>query len=133
MEQKEQFTTKKKKEIFIEAYKINNDVSKSCKSARIGRTTYYRWIKQTSFREKLDTAVEELRDKIESTLIDNALSGNPKHNACLIFYMKTKMRDRGYIEKQEIEHIGDIPMTINLITKSNDEIKKAKGIIPKKE
>jgi len=103
MEQTEHFTTKKKKEVFIEAYKLNNDVSKSCKIARIGRTTYYRWMKQSAFKDKLDEAVEELRDKIESKLIENALSGDPKHNSCLIFYCKTKMKKRGYIEKSELD------------------------------
>ncbi|HUU87351.1 MAG TPA: hypothetical protein VMX17_06325 [Candidatus Glassbacteria bacterium] len=40
-----------------------------------------------------------------------------------------KGRARGYGQKTEIEHVGDVPITINLITKSNEEIKKAKGVI----
>ena len=59
--------------------------------------------KQSAFKDKLDEAVEELRDKIESKLIENALSGDPKHNSCLIFYCKTKMKKRGYIEKSELD------------------------------
>ena len=105
MEQKEQFTSKKKKEIFIEAYRLDNNVSKACKLAKIGRTTYYRWMK-TSFANKVDEAVESLKDQIENKLISKALEGD---NACLIFYCKTRMKDRGYIEKSEqlIEHKGE--------------------------
>ena len=105
MEQKEQFTSKRKKEIFIEAYRLDNNVSKACKLAKIGRTTYYRWMK-TSFASKVDEAVESLKDQIENKLISKALEGD---NACLIFYCKTRMKDRGYIEKSEqlIEHKGE--------------------------
>jgi len=38
-----------------------------------------------------------------------------------------KGRARGFGQKTEIEHTGDIPVTINLITKSNEEIKESKG------
>ena len=105
MEQKEQFTSKRKKEIFIEAYRLDNNVSKACKLAKIGRTTYYRWMK-TSFASKVDEVVESLKDQIENKLISKALEGD---NACLIFYCKTRMKDRGYIEKSEqlIEHKGE--------------------------
>ncbi len=106
MEQKEQFTTKKKKEIFIEAYRLDNNVSKACKLSKIGRTTFYRWMKQKEFSNKLDEAVESLKDQIENKLISKALEGD---NACLIFFCKTRMKDRGYIEKSEqlIEHKGE--------------------------
>lgn len=104
-EHKEQKTTKKKKEIFIEAYRLDNNISKACKLAKAGRTTYYKWMKQSSFVEILDEAVESLKDQVENKLISKALEGD---NACLIFYCKTKMKDRGYIEKSEqsIEHKG---------------------------
>ena len=111
MEQEARFTNKKKKEIFLEAYRLHNNVTKACKLAKIGRTTYYRWMK-TSFREQLDEAVESLKDQIENKLISKALEGD---NACLIFFCKTRMKDRGYIEKSEqlIEHKGEnIKITI---------------------
>ena len=118
MEQKEKFKTKKKKEIFIEAYKLNNNVTEACKSSKIGRTTYYRWIKQKKFREMLDEAVESLKDQIENKLIEKALDGD---KACLIFFCKTKMKDRGYVEKQEIEQVGE---GVKIEVKISDEIKK---------
>ena len=72
MEQKDQFTSTKKKELFIEAYRLDNNVSKACKLAKIGRTTYYRWM-TTSFASKVDEAVESLKDQIENKLISKAL------------------------------------------------------------
>ena len=105
MEQSGTITAQKRKEIFIEAFKLNNNITQACKEAHIGRTTFYRWNKQKTFKEKLDQAVEGLKDQIENKLIEKALKGD---NACLIFFCKTKMKDRGYIEKQEIDSNGKI-------------------------
>ena len=100
MEHNGTISTQKRKEIFIEAFKFKNNITQACKVANIGRTTFYNWIKQKAFQEKLNQAVESLKDQIENKLIEKALKGD---NACLIFFCKTKMKDRGYVEKQEIE------------------------------
>ena len=125
MEQKEQFTTKKKKEIFIEAYRLDNNVSKACKLSKIGRTTYYRWLQQSAFSQELDEAVESLKDQIENKLVSKVLEGD---NACLIFYCKTKMKDRGYIEKteQEVEHKGIEQLKV-IIEEKIPEVEKQQG------
>jgi len=106
MEHTGTISTQKRKEIFIEAFKSNTNISQACKEAKIGRTTFYRWRKQKAFSIKLDEAVESLKDQIENKLITKALNGD---NACLIFFCFSRMKDRGYIEKSEavIEHKGE--------------------------
>ena len=42
------------------------------------------------------------------------------------FILKTIGRNRGWVEKTEIEHSGDQPHTFNLIVKSVEEIKDGK-------
>lgn len=45
-----------------------------------------------------DNQIERIKDQVEQTLVKKAIDGD---NACLIFYAKTKMRDRGYSERYQ--------------------------------
>ena len=91
-----------KKETFLKALKNNlGHITNACKSANIHRQTYYGWIdKDEEFIQQCDNVEESLLDLAESKLLENI---NNNDNACIIFYLKTKGKNRGYIEKQEIE------------------------------
>ena len=52
-----------------------------------------------------EDATESLVDLVESKLIENIKEND---NTSIIFFLKTKGKKRGYIEKQEIEHIRPI-------------------------
>jgi len=54
---------------------------------------------------------ENVLDLAESKLIENI---NDNDNTAIIFYLKTKGRNRGYVERQEIAHSGEIK-TENII------------------
>jgi hypothetical protein len=75
-------------------------VSTACKAASISRDTHYRWLKEDP---EYKTAVEELSevavDFAESHLHKLIRDGNP---AATIFFLKTKGKNRGYVERQEI-------------------------------
>ncbi|MHA1302357.1 MAG: phBC6A51 family helix-turn-helix protein [Candidatus Heimdallarchaeaceae archaeon] len=119
MDNNEHFSTKKRKEIFIKAFRESfGKVAEACREAKISRGTYYKWIKKKAFTKQLNECIENLKDDIENKLIQKALEGD---NACLIFFCKTKLKDRGYVEKQEIEQVGD---GVKIDVKISDEIKK---------
>jgi len=48
---------------------------------------------------------EAMKDNVESALYKAALSGE---GWAVCFYLKTQAKDRGYIEKQEIESTGGV-------------------------
>ena len=76
-------------------------VSTAAKKANVGRTTHYRWMEEDQEYKK---AVNQIQDSVldfaESHLYKLVKEGNP---AATIFYLKTKGKKRGYIERQEIE------------------------------
>lgn len=79
-------------------------VGAACRSLGISRTTYYRWKKKhPDFAEAAETEISAQVDFVEERLLDLIETGE---TAAIIFYMKTKGRDRGYGEKYvpEVEH-----------------------------
>ena len=99
--QKTQKTDKKKKD-FIEALRNNlGHISNSCIAANISRKTYYRWLDDDKdFKEDAEHIQESLLDLAECKLLENIENNE---NTAIIFYLKTKGKKRGYIEKQELE------------------------------
>ena len=96
-----QKTDKKKKE-FLKALRNNlGHISNSCQAVNICRKTYYLWIdKDPDFKEDVDHVKESLLDMAECKLLENIENNE---NIAIIFYLKTKGKQRGYIEKQEVE------------------------------
>ena len=96
-----QKTDKKKKDFLVSLKKNNGNISESCDAANIGRQTYYDWIdKDEGFKQDADDAQESLIDLAESKLMENIEDND---NTSIIFFLKTKGKKRGYIEKQEID------------------------------
>jgi len=84
-------------------------VSTACQAANISRQTHYNWMKAD--REYAD-AVNELANRTldfaESHLHKLIKDGNP---AATIFFLKTKGKGRGYVERQEIEVAEKKPLS----------------------
>lgn len=97
--------TKKQKQ-FLELLEKNaGNISKTCKAVNIGRTIFYKWCKQSEhFKKEYENVMENLIDEVESSLMTNIKSGD---TIATIFFLKTRGKHRGYIEKQEIEHSMD--------------------------
>jgi len=94
-------TLSDKKENFIKALKANlGNIAESCKSINISRQTYYRWIEDKQFLQSCKDAEESLLDFAESQLQELIKDKNP---IAIFFYLKTKGKKRGYIEKQEVQ------------------------------
>jgi hypothetical protein len=75
-------------------------VSTACKAAGISRDTHYRWLKEDpDYKAQVEELSEVAIDFAESHLHKLIKDGNP---AATIFFLKTKGKNRGYVERQEI-------------------------------
>ena len=75
-------------------------VSTACKAASISRDTHYRWLKEDpEYKAQVEELSEVAVDFAESHLHKLIRDGNP---AATIFFLKTKGKNRGYVERQEI-------------------------------
>ena len=76
-------------------------VTAACKAVGIGRTTHYLWMDTDP---EYKAAVEELSDVAidfaESQLHKQIKEGN---STATIFFLKTKGKKRGYVERQEVD------------------------------
>lgn len=96
-------TTAQKKKRFIKAYSTRLcNVSTACEIVGVSRTTYYKWVdKDNTFKKAIEDANEDFYDKLETTMFGKAITD--KDTTMLIWLSKTKMKHRGYVEKQEQE------------------------------
>jgi hypothetical protein len=78
-------------------------VTSACRIARIGRATHYRWMSiDSKYREAVLDIDNEALDFVEAKLLESI--GNGSFTAT-IFYLKTKGKKRGYVEKTEVEQV----------------------------
>jgi len=94
--------TDTKKAAMLEALeKSLGIVSTACKMVDISRQTHYAWLKaDEEYKKAVDSIQDGVLDFAESHLYKLVKEGNP---AATIFFLKTKGKKRGYIERQEIE------------------------------
>ena len=104
-----------KKEQLLEALvKSLGIVSTACLNVGMSRTTYYKYYNEGGqFKDQVDDISNIAIDFAESKLFDLIKEGNI---AAVIFYLKTKGKKRGYIEKQEIEIDGNFNLTVEFIS-----------------
>ena len=100
-----------KKETILKALENSlGVVTVACKQADIPRSTYYKWLKED---EEFAQAVKEIQnialDFAESQLHTQMKDGS---TSATIFYIKTKGKKRGYVERSELD-----------VTSNNERIK----------
>ncbi len=104
-----------KKDVLIALEASLGVVTTACKKAGIERTTFYNYLRSD---EAFAANVAELQnvalDFAESSLHKQIQNGVP---ASTIFYLKTKGKERGYIERSEItgKDGGPIDVTTRVI------------------
>lgn len=110
------------KEKFLEVFANNlGNVKDSCKAAGISRATYYVWRENDKeFAQATDDIYEGLIDLAESKLLENIISGKTNE---ILFYLKTKGKYRGYVERQEITGADGMPnkIEIEIVNKFEDK------------
>ena len=78
------------------------NITQASESVGIKRQTYYNWMKSDDeFREAIESIDEYIIDSVEKELYTQIKDGS---TAATIFFLKTRAKHRGYVEKQEVDH-----------------------------
>lgn len=104
----------KKEDLLKALEKALGVVTTACQKVGVSRATFYRWLKEdTQFNSDVQAVQDVALDFAESKLFEQIQDGS---TAATIFYLKTKGKRRGFVERQELEHTGgDKPVRINLV------------------
>ena len=95
-------------------------VTTAVKTVGIARSTFYEWMKDDVFKNSVDDIQNIALDFAESQLHKQIQLGN---TSATIFYLKTKGKKRGYVERQEITGAEGLPNDIRInIIKSGEAI-----------
>ena len=108
-EQKTAHMEQQKKQMLEALERSLGIVTTACNAAGIGRTTHYRWMKDDpEYKQAVKDIDNRTLDFAESHLHKLIKEGNP---AATIFFLKTKGKARGYVERQEIEMAEKKPLS----------------------
>ena len=87
-------------------------VTVACREANIPRSTYYKWLNEDrEFADQVADIENVALDFAESKL-HNQISAN--NTSATIFYLKTKGKNRGYVERQEITGAEGMPTNFQI-------------------
>ena len=93
-------------------------VTMACREVGIARKTHYEWYNEDKeYKVAVDDVLDVALDFAENMLhkqIEN------KDTTATIFFLKTKGKKRGYIERQEIDATINLPSLPNIIIKTNE-------------
>ena len=94
-------------------------VTTACKSVGISRNTHYRWMEEDiEYKKTVDDISNIALDFAESKLHKSIENGS---DTAVIFYLKTKGKRRGYIEKSEVDHNVQVTKQIIYEPQSGNE------------
>jgi len=109
---KRQKNTKKLKQAFLHSFEqMLFNVAQACRACGINRARLDLWKEQDEeFAEAFFDAIETKKDFIEGQLMENVRKGE---TLSVLFACKTQLKDRGYVEKQQIEHGGQFGVMLS--------------------
>ena len=90
------------KKAMIEALeKTLGIVTPACEMVGISRQTHYRWLEEDpEYKANVQSMDDLALDFAETALHEQIKDGTPSST---MFYLKTKGKKRGFVEKQEVE------------------------------
>tara|TARA_R110000744_G_scaffold361091_1_gene468754 strand:- start:902 stop:1258 length:357 start_codon:yes stop_codon:yes gene_type:complete len=87
-------------------------VTTACRKVECSRETFYKYCKDDiKFKEKVDDLSNVAIDFAESSLHKQIQEGSA---SATIFYLKTKAKHRGYVERQEITGAEGMPTNFQI-------------------
>lgn len=100
------------KERFLRVFrKTGCHISQACDHCGIHRQTYYLWMNNhPDFKEAVEDEMERDKDNLEAVLKQAGYVD--KNPAVLIWLSKVKLRDRGYVERAEVDLKHDIVVSL---------------------
>jgi len=94
-------------------------VAEACRATCISRSTFYDYCKEDpAFKQAVEDIDEETLDFAEKKLRDHIAKDNVVAN---IFFLKTKAKRRGYVERQEITGNSGGPLNVTFNVSSEEE------------
>ena len=103
-------------------------VTSACKSVGISRETHYRWLREDDEYKNMVESISDIAlDFAETQLQKQIKEGS---TAATIFYLKTKGKKRGYIERVEQEIRGGLENKLEIsIIRTDTPIRKIESDI----
>lgn len=94
-------------------------VSSASQKANIHRSTHYEWYNtDPEYRKAVDEIHNVCLDFAETKLLDNIRQNK---ETSIIFYLKTRGKNRGYVERQEFDMGGDNHFRVEIIDHLDEE------------
>lgn len=95
-------------------------VTIACKKVGISRQSHYDWYKEDeNYRNAVDDLLDVALDFAESMLHKQI---QDKDTTATIFYLKTKGKKRGYIERTEVDATINVPQLPSIVIKTNPKV-----------
>lgn len=109
--------TKANKDKVLKALSASlGNITVATKGAGVSRRVFYKWIKNDKkFAEAVDEIENECGDWVESKLMQLIKGGDV---AATIFYLKTRLKNRGYSERHEVTGADGTPFVSRRLTQS---------------
>jgi hypothetical protein len=91
------------KEQMLKALEVNlGNVTDACKSTGIARNTHYLWLREDdNYKAQVESIDDIILDFAEKQLYTQISENN---TTATIFFLKTKGKHRGYVEKTEVDN-----------------------------
>lgn len=110
---------------FLIAYENSLGVLKTaCEMSGMCRKTIWEWRKRyPEFDAACHECEETAIDFVESKMFKKIDRGDKGSESLMIFYLKTKGKHRGYVEKQEIDMSAEVKgVTVNVTSQESAQV-----------
>ena len=112
---------------FLVAYEKSLGVLKTaCEATNMCRKTIWEWRKKyPEFDAACHECEEVAIDFVESKMFKKIDKGDKGSESLMIFYLKTKAKHRGYIERQEVDMSAEVKgVTVNVTNQETAQVLK---------